>query len=39
MMARDLVVYGALLRGQRLADLDGPRDSQVSGFMARMHLD
>ena len=39
MMARDLVVYGALLRGQRLADLDGPRDSRVSGFMARMHLD
>ncbi len=39
MMARDLVVYGALLRGQRLADLDGPRDSHVSGFMARMHMD
>ena len=27
------------LRGQCLADLAGPRDSQVSGFMARMHLD
>ena len=39
MMARDLVVYGALLRRQRLADLAGPRDSEVSGFMARMHLD
>jgi NAD(P)H-dependent FMN reductase len=39
MMARDLAVYGALLRGQRLADLAGPRDSEASGFMARMHLD
>ena len=39
MMARDLVVYGSLLRGQRLADLAGPRETAVSGFMARMHLD
>ncbi len=39
MMARDLVVYGSLLRGQRLADLAGPREPDVSGFMARMHLD
>jgi len=39
MMARDLVVYGSLLRDQRLTDLAGPRDSEVSGFMARMHLD
>jgi NAD(P)H-dependent FMN reductase len=39
MMARDLFVYGSLLRGQRLADLAGPRQSEVSGFMARMHLD
>ncbi len=39
MMARDLVVYGSLLRGQRLADLAGPREPDVSGFMARMHVD
>ncbi len=39
MMARDLVVYGSLLRGQRLADLAGPRDPAFSGFMAGMHLD
>jgi hypothetical protein len=39
MMACDLIVYGALLRPQRLADRDVPRASQVSGFMARMHLD
>jgi NAD(P)H-dependent FMN reductase len=39
MMARDLCVYGSLLRSQRLADLAGPRDPAASGFMARMHLD
>ena len=39
MMARDLVVYGALLRDQRLADLAVARDVLVAGFMARMHLD
>lgn len=39
MMARDLAVYGALLRAQRLVDLAGPRDPAASGFMARMHLD
>lgn len=39
MMARDLSVYGALLRAQRRADLAGPRDLAASGFMARMHLD
>ncbi len=39
MMARDLVAYGSLLRGQRLADLAGPRDPGESGFMAGMHLD
>jgi len=27
------------LRGQRLADLAEPRDSEASGLMARMHLD
>lgn len=39
MMARDLVVYGTLLRRQRLSDLAGPPESDVSGFMARMHPD
>lgn len=39
MMARDLTVYGTLLRRQRLTDLAGPRESEVSGFMARMHPD
>jgi FMN reductase len=38
-MARDLVVYGSLLRDQRLADLAAARDPLVAGFMARMHLD
>ncbi len=39
MMGRDIAVYGAVLRAQRLLDLAGPRESEVSGFMARMHLD
>lgn len=39
MMARDLTVYGSLLRAQRLADLAGPPASELSGFMARMRPD
>jgi len=39
MMARDLVVYGALLRDQRRRDLAASRDPLAAGFMARMHLD
>ncbi len=39
MLARDLVVYGVLIRDQRLRDLASPRDPLVAGFMARMHLD
>jgi FMN reductase len=39
MLARDLVVYGDLIRDQRLRDLASPRDPLVAGFMARMHLD
>jgi NAD(P)H-dependent FMN reductase len=39
MLARDLVVYGSLLRDQRLADLAAARDPLVAGFIARMHLD
>jgi NAD(P)H-dependent FMN reductase len=39
MLARDLVVYGMLLRDQRLRDLAAPRDPLQAGFMARMHLD
>jgi|WetSurMetagenome_2_1015567.scaffolds.fasta_scaffold240255_1 NAD(P)H-dependent FMN reductase len=39
MLARDLVVYGTLLRDQRLRDLASPRDPLQAGFMARMHLD
>jgi len=38
MMARDIVVYGSLLRDQRLADLALARDPEVAGFMAKMHL-
>jgi NAD(P)H-dependent FMN reductase len=37
MMARDLTVYGRLLRRQRLADQRLSADPLVSGFMARMH--
>ncbi len=37
--ARGATVQELDLCGQRLADLAGPRDSWVSGFMARMHLD
>jgi FMN reductase len=39
MLARDLVVYGVLIRDQRLRDLAAPREPLVAGFMARMHLD
>ncbi len=39
MLARDLVVYGTLLRDQRLRDLAAPPDPRHAGFMARMHID
>lgn len=39
MLARDLVVYGELIRDQRRRDLAAERDPLVAGFMARMHLD
>jgi FMN reductase len=37
MTGRDLVVYGTLLRDQRLADISASRDPLVAGFMARVH--
>lgn len=36
MMARDLVVYGRLIRDQRLADIALPPDPADAGFMARI---
>jgi NAD(P)H-dependent FMN reductase len=39
MLARDVVVYGTLLRDQRRRDLSLPRDPLAAGFMARMHPD
>jgi FMN reductase len=36
MMARDLVVYGRLIRDQRLADSAAPPNPAEAGFMARI---